>query len=123
MDKNTKLNILKDCGIDTDRLWEEKPLLVSNILKAMDRYYNVRVKKDEMINVLRWIGESPDTIDSATVPKRGISVAPEQVVTNISLGYVVWDKLLKLVKKFGPLSLGETRELSEKFINDYKNNN
>lgn len=118
----SKLDILRDCNIQIDRLQEEKPLLLSNILKAMDEYYNYRTKKDEMINILRWVSDSPYVVDSATVPKMGVNVAPEQVVVNVSLGWVIWQKIQKLMEGHKPLDLEETKELSDNWISEYKNN-
>ena len=49
----TKEDVLKKCNIQVDRLKEEKPMLLHNILKAMD-YYAEQVKSLDGNTVKLW---------------------------------------------------------------------
>lgn len=55
---------------------------------------------NRVINILTWLADSPYTIDSASVPKMGIDVAPQQVVGILSLGYLKYKELCDLAKKY-----------------------
>lgn len=55
----------------------------------------VRIK--ELENILFEILECPQWIDKATIPKGGIDVNPQQVVVNMSVGYVKFTKARQLL--------------------------
>lgn len=52
------------------------------------------------IDIIKWMADSPYTIDSATVPKGGIDVAPKQVVDTLSLCYLKYRQLLDVAKHY-----------------------
>lgn len=52
------------------------------------------VDKSSAIGLLEYANQLPVIIDAATVPKAGISAAPEQVVGNISVPWL-WIKSVR----------------------------
>ena len=52
----------------------------------------------ETVDLIKWLYESPYVIDSASIPKKGIEAAPNQVVGNLSLCWVKYEELKKIYK-------------------------
>jgi len=53
----------------------------------------------EIKQIVHWILDCPYTADAATIPKAGIEARPEQVVLEVSMGYLKRKKLIELAER------------------------
>ena len=52
------------------------------------------------IEIIKYMADCPYTIDKASVPKGGIAKAPSQVVGNMSLAYVKYERLQEVAEHY-----------------------
>ncbi len=61
------------------------------------------INKDT-IEVISWMAECPYNIDTASIPKAGIEVAPQQVVGTLSLNYLKYKQLCAVADMISDVS-------------------